>query len=72
MRNNLLYVEFPFTDDNSPGNFISFVAGVEAQLEPSTFLFIFSAVQFLPCLEFQADSVLYTIPYPFSIVSLIA
>ncbi len=45
-RNNLLYLELPGADDDRPGNFFSFVAGVEPQLEPYAFI-VFFAVQFL-------------------------
>jgi hypothetical protein len=47
---------------------LSFVAGVEPQLE-SNFFIIFSAVQFLPFLELQVDVLLYDTYHPFSMVS---
>lgn len=67
-RNNLLYLELPGADDDSPGNFFSFVAGVEPQLESNSFI-IFSAVQFLFFRKLQVDILLYDTLHPFSIAS---
>lgn len=67
-RNNLLYLELPGADDDSPGNFFSFVAGVEPQLK-SNFSIIFSSVQFLLFRKLQVDFLLYDTYYPFSIAS---
>jgi len=67
-RNNLLYLELPSADDDSPGNFFSFVARIEPKLESNSFI-IFSAMQFLPYRELQVDVLLYDTYHPFSIAS---
>ncbi len=69
-REDLLYVELPFSDDNSSGSFFSFVAGVKPQLEPSPFFFLFFAAQFLPFPELWTETVLYTTLFSFSILIL--
>jgi len=64
-RNNLLYLELPGADDDSPGNLFSLVARIEPKLESNSFI-IFSAMQFLSYRELQIDVLLYDTLHPFS------
>ncbi len=64
-RHNLFYLEFPGSNDDSPWNFFSFVAGIEPQLE-STSLIIFFAVQFSLFRKLRVEVSLYDTCQPFS------
>ncbi len=67
-RNNLFYLELPGADDDSPGSFFSFVAGVKPQLESNSFI-IFYASQFSFFRVLQVDFLLYDAFHLFSIAS---